>query len=292
MARIALGVSGGIGAYKAVEVVAAAAEARPPRSTAVMTRTRPALRRSADLRGDHARARDHQPVLAGAERRHRAHRARAPRSDLLLVAPATANIIGKFAHGIADDFLSSLYLATTAPVLLAPAMNTHMWSTRRSQANLDDAGGAGRALRRAGRGLPGVRLGGEGPPRRTRRRSSPPCSGGSAARRWPDGQCWSRPGRPSRTSTRCASSATARAGGWAIAVAREAARRGAAVVLVDRPDPSRSAGRGRASCGCAARARCIAAVMAAGRRRTRSIMAAAVADYTPEAVEAQKVGKA
>ena len=47
--------------------------------------------------------------------------------DLLLVAPATANIIGKFANGIADDFLSSLYIATTAPVLIAPAMNTNMF---------------------------------------------------------------------------------------------------------------------------------------------------------------------
>ena len=47
--------------------------------------------------------------------------------DLLLVAPATANVLGKFAHGIADDFLSALYLATRAPVLAAPAMNTNMW---------------------------------------------------------------------------------------------------------------------------------------------------------------------
>ena len=47
---------------------------------------------------------------------------------LLLVAPCTANIIGKFANGIADDFLTSLYLATTAPVMLAPAMNTNMFS--------------------------------------------------------------------------------------------------------------------------------------------------------------------
>src|SRR6201991_3638263 len=45
---------------------------------------------------------------------------------LLAVAPCTANVIGKFAHGIADDFLTSLYLATRAPVLMAPAMNTNM----------------------------------------------------------------------------------------------------------------------------------------------------------------------
>jgi phosphopantothenoylcysteine decarboxylase/phosphopantothenate--cysteine ligase len=56
--------------------------------------------------------------------------------SLLLVAPATANIIGKFAHGIADDFLSSLYLATRAPVLMAPAMNTNMLEHEAVRANL------------------------------------------------------------------------------------------------------------------------------------------------------------
>ena len=52
------------------------------------------------------------------------------------MAPATANIIGKFANGIADDFLSALYLATRAPVLLAPAMNTVMWEHEAVKANL------------------------------------------------------------------------------------------------------------------------------------------------------------
>jgi phosphopantothenoylcysteine decarboxylase/phosphopantothenate--cysteine ligase len=56
------------------------------------------------------------------------HISLASTADLLLVAPATANIIGKFAHGIADDFLTSLYLAATAPVLVAPAMNTNMFA--------------------------------------------------------------------------------------------------------------------------------------------------------------------
>lgn len=55
------------------------------------------------------------------------HIALARRSDLLLVAPATANILGKFAQGIADDFLSTLYLSTTTPVVVAPAMNVEMW---------------------------------------------------------------------------------------------------------------------------------------------------------------------
>jgi phosphopantothenoylcysteine decarboxylase/phosphopantothenate--cysteine ligase len=57
--------------------------------------------------------------------------------DLLLIVPATANIIAKFANGIADDFLSSTYLASTAPVLIAPAMNTTMWDQPSTQRNIE-----------------------------------------------------------------------------------------------------------------------------------------------------------
>src|SRR5437870_5568948 len=57
--------------------------------------------------------------------------------DLLIVAPATANVIGKLANGIADDFLSTLYTATRAPVLLAPAMNTNMFAHEAVRKNLD-----------------------------------------------------------------------------------------------------------------------------------------------------------
>ncbi len=58
-------------------------------------------------------------------------------TDLLVVAPATANILAKFAHGIADDFLTTLYLATSAPVIVAPAMNVNMWQHPATQANLE-----------------------------------------------------------------------------------------------------------------------------------------------------------
>jgi phosphopantothenoylcysteine decarboxylase/phosphopantothenate--cysteine ligase len=58
-------------------------------------------------------------------------------SDLLLVAPATANAIAKFANGIADDFLSTVYISTTAPVLIAPAMNVEMWAHPATQANVE-----------------------------------------------------------------------------------------------------------------------------------------------------------
>jgi len=64
------------------------------------------------------------------------HIAVAQRTDLLLVAPATADTLAKFARGLADDFLSTLYLASTAPVILAPAMNVNMWQHPATQENL------------------------------------------------------------------------------------------------------------------------------------------------------------
>ena len=65
------------------------------------------------------------------------HIAIASNIDLLLVAPATANTIGKFANGLADDFLSSLYTATRAPVMIAPAMNTNMFDHPAVAKNLE-----------------------------------------------------------------------------------------------------------------------------------------------------------
>lgn len=65
------------------------------------------------------------------------HIAVAQRTDLLLVAPATADTLAKFARGLADDFLSTLYLATTAPVVLAPAMNVNMWNHAATQENVE-----------------------------------------------------------------------------------------------------------------------------------------------------------
>jgi phosphopantothenoylcysteine decarboxylase/phosphopantothenate--cysteine ligase len=65
------------------------------------------------------------------------HVAVAQRTDLLLVAPATADILAKFARGIADDFLTTLYLASTAPVVIAPAMNVNMWNHAATQENVE-----------------------------------------------------------------------------------------------------------------------------------------------------------
>lgn len=134
MAFIGLGVTGGIGAYKAVELTRLL-QKRGHRVQAVMTR---AARRFVGPLTFEAITRE--PVIttqfAPGLNAEIEHIALASSMDLLVVAPATANIIGKFAHGIADDFLSALYLATRAPVLLAPAMNTNMWDHPAVQANL------------------------------------------------------------------------------------------------------------------------------------------------------------
>src|SRR3954470_1873396 len=131
---IGLGVSGGIGAYKAVEV-ARGLQKRGHDVAAIMTRsarkfvgevTFEAITRRPVITDQFARG-----MNAGVE-----HIALATDIGLLLVAPATANVIAKLANGIADDFLTSLYLATRAPVLLAPAMNTHMLEHPAVQRNL------------------------------------------------------------------------------------------------------------------------------------------------------------
>src|SRR6202034_1087093 len=65
------------------------------------------------------------------------HMDAAQTTDALVIVPATANILAKFAHGIADDFLSTLYLATTAPVIVAPAMNVNMWEHSATRENIE-----------------------------------------------------------------------------------------------------------------------------------------------------------
>ena len=135
MALIALGVTGGIGAYKAVEVVRGL-QKRGHDVVAIMTTT--ATKFVGPITFE---AITRRPVItdqfAPGANADIEHIALASTIDLLLVAPATANIIGKFANGIADDFLSTLYIATRAPVLVAPAMNTQMFANEAVRANLD-----------------------------------------------------------------------------------------------------------------------------------------------------------
>ncbi len=135
MAFVALGITGGIGAYKAVEV-ARSLQKSGHDVVAVMTRS--ATRFVGPVTFE---AITQRPVItdqfAHGLNASVEHIAIASEIDLLLVAPATANTIGKLANGIADDFLSSLYLATQAPVLLAPAMNTNMLGHPAVRRNLE-----------------------------------------------------------------------------------------------------------------------------------------------------------
>jgi phosphopantothenoylcysteine decarboxylase / phosphopantothenate---cysteine ligase len=134
VALVALGVTGGIGAYKAIEVCRGL-QKQGHDVVAVMTRSAARFVGPVTLE-----AITRRPVITSQWRPGMnadiEHIAIADAIGLLLVAPCTANTIGKFAHGIADDFLSSLYLATRAPVLLAPAMNTNMLAHDAVRANL------------------------------------------------------------------------------------------------------------------------------------------------------------
>lgn len=145
--RIALGVTGGVAAYKAAELVRrlqqekldvqvvmtrGAQEFITPLTFAALTGQKVITDLFAAAGGAPAN------VESAIE-----HIAVAQRIDLLLVAPATADVLGKFAHGIAEDFLGTLYLATKAPVVVAPAMNVNMWdhpATQESVATLRKRG--------------------------------------------------------------------------------------------------------------------------------------------------------
>jgi phosphopantothenoylcysteine decarboxylase/phosphopantothenate--cysteine ligase len=138
--RITLGVTGGVAAYKAAELVR---RLQQDNFTIQVVMTRSAREFITPLT---FAALTGQKVItdlfteSGGEANLESaieHIAVAQRTDLLLVAPATAGILAKFARGIADDFLSTLYLASTAPVVVAPAMNVNMWNHAATQENIE-----------------------------------------------------------------------------------------------------------------------------------------------------------
>ncbi|HEX4032066.1 MAG TPA: bifunctional phosphopantothenoylcysteine decarboxylase/phosphopantothenate--cysteine ligase CoaBC [Terracidiphilus sp.] len=140
--RVTVAVCGGIAAYKAAELVRALqrqqVEVRVAMTASALRFVQPLT--FAALTGhrvlsslwSEAGSGETSPEQNGID-----HIAEAQWSEALVVAPATANILAKFAHGIADDFVSTMYLATTAPVLVAPAMNVNMWNHAATQANVE-----------------------------------------------------------------------------------------------------------------------------------------------------------
>jgi phosphopantothenoylcysteine decarboxylase / phosphopantothenate---cysteine ligase len=139
--KVALGVTGGIAAYKAAEIVRLLQD-RGIRVQVVMTHAAQEFVRPltfAALSGEKVITGMFEPEEAQAANIDSAieHIAVAQSIDALLVAPATADLLAHFAQGIASDFLTTLYLATTAPVVVAPAMNVNMWQHPGTQKNLE-----------------------------------------------------------------------------------------------------------------------------------------------------------
>ena len=131
---VVLGVTGGIAAYKSCEVVS---RLRKQGAQVFVIMTKNACQFVAPMTFETL---SNNPCVNDTferpERWEVEHVALAKKADLFVIAPATANIMAKMAHGIADDMLSTTVLATKAPVLLAPAMNTGMWTNEATQENL------------------------------------------------------------------------------------------------------------------------------------------------------------
>jgi phosphopantothenoylcysteine decarboxylase/phosphopantothenate--cysteine ligase len=276
---IALGVTGGIGAYKAVEV-ARGLQKRGHDVAAILTRS--ARRFVGEVTFEAiTRRRVVLDQFEGGMNADIEHIALASTIDLLLVAPATANIIGKFANGIADDFLTSLYLATRAPVLMAPAMNTNMLEHAAVQRNLQTLASRGVRFVDPGEGFLACGWIGKG-------RLAEPEAIVEAAERMlrPSGSLLGRrivvsagPTFEDLDAVRFIGNRSSGRMGYAIAA--EAARRGAHVVLVSGPtklDPPAGAFVERVRSA----AEMSHAMTAHAAGADAVVMAAAVADYTPE----------
>lgn len=288
MAMIAVGVCGGIGAYKSVEVVRGL-QKQGHDVVAVMTR---AARKFVGELTFEAITR-HRVLKSQFEPGANAdieHIALASTIDLLIVAPATANILGKFANGIADDFLTSLYLATKAPVLVAPAMNTNMLEHAAVQRNLEMLAARGTYFVEPGAGYLACGWIGKG-------RLAEPADIVVAA-----GQILT-PAGPLRGKTVVVTAGPTReaidpvrfignrsSGKMGYALAGAARARGANVVLISGPtDLQPPAGVEVVRVTTAAEMRDAAVPRAA--RADVVIMAAAVADYAPVDASRQKIRK-
>jgi phosphopantothenoylcysteine decarboxylase/phosphopantothenate--cysteine ligase len=280
MPLIALGVTGGIGAYKAVEV-ARGLQKNGHDVVAIMTRSARkfvgALTFEAITRRPVITDQFSPGMNADIE-----HIALATDIALLLVAPATANVIGKFANGIADDFLSSLYLATRAPILMAPAMNTQMLEHEAVRRNLATLSARGVRFVDPGQGYLACGWIGKG-------RLAEPDDIVQAAGLvlQPRGSLLGRlvvvtagPTYEDIDAVRYVGNRSSGKMGYAIAA--EAARRGARVILISGPSPlSPPAGVELVAVRSAAEMH--AAVIAHAADSDIVVMAAAVADYTPQA---------
>lgn len=285
---VALGVSGGIGAYKAVEV-ARGLQKQGHDVVAIMTHS--ATRFVGPVTFEAITRRkvitDQWEAGANAEIEHIQL---ASSIDLLLIAPATANLLGKFANGIADDFLTTLYTATRAPVLVAPAMNSQMFSHVAVRRNLDRLAADGVRFVEPGEGYLACGWIGKG------RLAEPAeiCAAAEAVLR-PAATLAGRrvvvtagPTYEDIDPVRYIGNRSS--GRMGFALAEEATRRGASVTLVAGPTPVQPPAvhdvvRVRSA------EEMHAAVISRALEADLVVMAAAVADYMPETRAEQKVSK-
>src|SRR5215469_16447429 len=153
--NVALGIGGGIAAYKAAELARAlmerGASVQPIMTSAAEEFVRPltfaALTGRKVIKSLFSAGSAEETLSSAIE-----HIRVAQDNDILVIAPATADLIARLAHGLADDFLTTTYLAFTGPVLLAPAMNTNMWNHAATQENLRILRSRGHAIVEPGEG--------------------------------------------------------------------------------------------------------------------------------------------
>ena len=290
--RITLGVTGGVAAYKAAELVRlfqqdgftvqvvltrGAREFVTPLTFAALSGQKvitDLFEKSADGEANLESAIEHIAV--------------AQRTDLLLIAPATADIIGKLARGIADDFLTTLYLATTAPVVIAPAMNVNMWKHSATQENIETLRRRGVRIVNPDEGY--LACGMTGPGRRAGQQEIVAAVREALhAQRDLQGQTILITAGPTCEDLDPVRYITNRSSGkMGYAVAEAAARRGAKVILVSGP-VNLETPTGVERIGVRAAEEMRRAVADRLPESTVAIFAAAVADYRPAHQAAEKI---
>ncbi len=293
--KIALGVTGGVAAYKSAELVRrlqqekldiqvvmtrAAREFITPLTFAALTGNKVITDMFA--RDDAARANVESAIE---------HIAVAQRIDLLLVAPATVDVLAQLAHGIAGDFLTTLYLATKAPVIVAPAMNVNMWEHPATRENLATLRARGVHVVDPGEGYLACGMVGAGRLAATEAIVEKVC-GVLGLRHDLEGQSVLVTAGPTREDVDPVRFLTNRSSGkMGYSLAEAAVRRGARVVLVSGPTnlpvpegadwiPVRTTEEMRRT------------VREHAGEANVIIMAAAISDYRPAAVQAQKIKRA
>src|ERR1700686_3143151 len=288
--RIALGVTGGVAAYKAAELVR---RLQQEQIEVQVVMTRGAQEFVAPLTFAALTGQKVITGLFGTESPANVesaieHIAVAQRIDALVIAPATADIIAKLAHGVADDFLTTLYLATTAPVVVAPAMNVNMWEHEATQENIEVLRARGVHVVSPEEGYLACGMTGAGRLASVEAIASAVC-GRLGIQHDLDQETVVVTAGPTCEDVDPVRYLTNRSSGkMGYALAQAAARRGARVILISGPtrlDPP----QGVEFVPVRSSEQMHRAVLEAMPRATALIMAAAVADYRPVAPQTKKM---